>query len=224
MRRLDYARAVKTPYELACCARRAGSAPAGTGPRIGLHGGCLGVRHRLAFLEACGQREQEPALQPHHRAERGRRGAALPRYWECTAARAALAPDRCRREFAGYASDITRTHSVQDADFAALIGRMDQMQQALWRRCARRRRLARGTPHATGSPGNCCVRQNHSLRRRRGSCHRGHERVSAARYGHLLGSRCMTSAASCAARGRGHPAPMAILTQAHPRPRGGVRG
>ena len=31
----------------------------------------------------------------------------------------------------GYASDITRTHSREDADFAALIGRMDRMQQAL---------------------------------------------------------------------------------------------
>ena len=34
-------------------------------------------------------------------------------------------------EFAGYASDITRTYSYQDADFAALIERMDRMQQAL---------------------------------------------------------------------------------------------
>src|ERR1700736_6548073 len=34
-------------------------------------------------------------------------------------------------EFAGYASDITRTYSLRDADFAALIRRMDQMQQSL---------------------------------------------------------------------------------------------
>ena len=35
------------------------------------------------------------------------------------------------REFAGYASDITRTYSLRDADFAALIGHMDEMQQSL---------------------------------------------------------------------------------------------
>jgi len=34
-------------------------------------------------------------------------------------------------EFAGYASDITRTYSLQDADFAALIRSMDEMQQSL---------------------------------------------------------------------------------------------
>jgi Xaa-Pro dipeptidase len=34
-------------------------------------------------------------------------------------------------EFAGYASDITRTYSIKDADFGALIGRMDAMQQVL---------------------------------------------------------------------------------------------
>jgi Xaa-Pro dipeptidase len=37
-------------------------------------------------------------------------------------------------EFAGYASDITRSYSAEDADFAALIARLDRMQQAL---CAR---------------------------------------------------------------------------------------
>jgi Xaa-Pro dipeptidase len=34
-------------------------------------------------------------------------------------------------EFAGYASDITRTYSGGDADFSALIERMDRMQQSL---------------------------------------------------------------------------------------------
>jgi Xaa-Pro dipeptidase len=34
-------------------------------------------------------------------------------------------------EFAGYASDITRTYSAADPDFAALIGQMERMQQTL---------------------------------------------------------------------------------------------
>ena len=34
-------------------------------------------------------------------------------------------------EFAGYASDITRTYSHQDGDFDALVGQMDELQQSL---------------------------------------------------------------------------------------------
>jgi Xaa-Pro dipeptidase len=34
-------------------------------------------------------------------------------------------------EFAGYASDITRTYALRDADFAALIRRLDELQQTL---------------------------------------------------------------------------------------------
>ncbi|MGH8322825.1 MAG: M24 family metallopeptidase, partial [Steroidobacteraceae bacterium] len=34
-------------------------------------------------------------------------------------------------EFAGYASDITRTHALRGGDFATLIERMDEMQQTL---------------------------------------------------------------------------------------------
>src|SRR5262249_51667524 len=34
-------------------------------------------------------------------------------------------------EFAGYASDITRTYACTDRDFTALIARMDEMQQSL---------------------------------------------------------------------------------------------
>ena len=34
-------------------------------------------------------------------------------------------------EFAGYASDLTRTHAGAEGDFAALITRMDRMQQSL---------------------------------------------------------------------------------------------
>jgi len=40
-------------------------------------------------------------------------------------------------KFAGYASDITRTYSLRDADFAALIRRMNEMQHRYAREFAR---------------------------------------------------------------------------------------
>jgi Xaa-Pro dipeptidase len=132
MRRLDYARAVKTPYELACLREAS---------RLGARGhlaagraftaGASEFEIELAFLEACGQREQELPYNPIIALNAG--GAVL--HYQVLEKH----PPRERHsllidagaEFAGYASDITRTHSYQDADFAALIGRLDQMQQAL---------------------------------------------------------------------------------------------
>ncbi len=132
MRRLDYARAVKTPYELACLREAS---------RLGARGHLAAARAftagasefeiELAFLEACGQREQELPYNPIIALNAG--GAVL--HYQVLEKRAprerhSLLID-AGAEFAGYASDITRTHSYQDADFAALIGRLDQMQQAL---------------------------------------------------------------------------------------------
>src|SRR5258705_7448844 len=132
MRRLDYARAVKTPCELACLREAS---------RLGARGhlavaraftaGASEFEIELAFLEACGQREQELPYNPIIALNAG--GAVL--HYQVLEKQ----PPRERysllidagAEFAGYASDITRTHSYQDADFAALIGRLDQMQQAL---------------------------------------------------------------------------------------------
>jgi Xaa-Pro dipeptidase len=132
MRRLDYARAVKTPYELACLreASRLGARGHLAAERA-FTAGASEFEIELAFLEACGQREQELPYNPIIALNAG--GAVL--HYQVLEKR----PPRERHsllidagaEFAGYASDITRTHSYQDADFAALIGRLDQMQQAL---------------------------------------------------------------------------------------------
>jgi Xaa-Pro dipeptidase len=132
MERLDFLRAAKTPYELACL--RAAN-------RLGARGHLAAVQAfeaggsefdiELAFLEACGLREQELPYNPIIALNAG--GAVLhyqvldrdpPRE------RHSLLID-AGAEFAGYASDITRTYSRRDADFRALIGRMDQMQQRL---------------------------------------------------------------------------------------------
>jgi Xaa-Pro dipeptidase len=85
----------------------------------------------LAFMAACGLRERELPYNPIIALNSG--GAVLhyqvqmrdkpPRLHSLLIDAGA--------EFAGYASDITRTHSHHDAEFAALIQRFDQLQLKL---------------------------------------------------------------------------------------------
>lgn len=132
MRHLDYGRAAKTPYELVCL-REAN--------RVGVRGhraaaqafaeGASEFEIELAFLRACGLREQELPYNPIIALNEG--GAVL--HYQVLekrvpAQRYSLLID-AGAEFAGYASDITRTHALSGGDFAVLIGRMDEMQQAL---------------------------------------------------------------------------------------------
>jgi len=132
MRHLDYGRASKTPYELACMreANRLGA--------LGHHAaaqaftaGASEFEIELAFLQACGLREQELPYNPIIALNEG--GAVL-HYQVLERAtpreRHSLLID-AGAEFGGYASDITRTHSLRDNDFANLIDRMDKMQQTL---------------------------------------------------------------------------------------------
>ena len=132
MRRLDFPRATKTPYELACL--REASRLAVRGHRAAERAFASGASEfeiELAFLDGCGQREQELPYNPIIALNAG--GAVL--HYQVLEKR----PPRERHsllidagvEFAGYASDITRTYSHQDADFAALIRRVDEMQQTL---------------------------------------------------------------------------------------------
>jgi Xaa-Pro dipeptidase len=134
MQRLDFARAIKTPYELECLRQAS---------RLGAQGhqaaaqafeqGASEFEIELAFLKGCGLREQELPYNPIIALNDG--GAVL--HYQvlarsAPAQRLSLLID-AGAEFAGYASDITRTYAHDDADFSALIGRMDQMQQALCR-------------------------------------------------------------------------------------------
>jgi Xaa-Pro dipeptidase len=132
MRRLDYFRAAKTPYELECLreANRLGA----LGHRAAARAFAAGASEfeiELAFMAACGMREQELPYNPIIALNAA--GAVL--HYQVLEKQA---PSRCLSllidagaEFAGYASDITRTHPGGDGDFAALIARMDRMQQAL---------------------------------------------------------------------------------------------
>ncbi len=132
IRHLDFPRAAKSPYELACLRQAS---------RLGARGHLAAARAfedggsefeiELAFLTACGLREQDLPYNPIIALNEG--GAVL--HYQvleraAPAERHSLLIDAAA-EFAGYASDITRTHSHRDPDFGALIGRMDRMQQAL---------------------------------------------------------------------------------------------
>jgi Xaa-Pro dipeptidase len=132
MRRLDYVRAAKTPYELTCLreASRLG-ARGHLAARAAFTAGGSEFEIELAFLKGCGLREQELPYNPI--VAMNAWGAVL-HYQvlekESPAQRHSLLID-AGAEFAGYASDITRTYCAEDAAFGALIERLDRMQQLL---------------------------------------------------------------------------------------------
>jgi Xaa-Pro dipeptidase len=132
MRHLDYGRAAKTQYELACMREAS---------RLGVKGhlaaaeafreGASEFEIEIAFLKACGLREQELPYNPIIALNEG--GAVL--HYQVLekappADRHSLLID-AGAEFGGYASDITRTHALRSGDFATLIERMDELQQSL---------------------------------------------------------------------------------------------
>lgn len=132
IRHLDFPRAIKSAYELACLRQAS---------RLGSHGHLAAARAfeagasefeiALAFIAACGQREQDL---PYNPIVALNESAAILHYQvletSLPAQRHSLLID-AGAEFAGYASDITRSYSHADPEFAALIGLMDRMQQSL---------------------------------------------------------------------------------------------
>jgi Xaa-Pro dipeptidase len=132
MRCLDYTRAAKTRYELICLreANRLGA----LGHRAALTAFANGASEfeiELAFLGACGLREQELPYNPIIALN----SACAVLHYQVLEKRAPQQPLSllidAGAQFAGYASDITRTYSREDGEFAALIERMDRMQQTL---------------------------------------------------------------------------------------------
>ena len=129
---LDYARAAKTPYEVAALLEAnvlgaRGHAAAEKAFRAGGSEFDIG----LAFMGACGLRERELPYNPIIALNEG--GAVLHyqvQMREKPARFHSLLID-AGAEFAGYASDITRTHSFDNAEFGALIERFDELQLKL---------------------------------------------------------------------------------------------
>jgi len=130
--RLEYDRAFKTPYELACLrhANRLG-ARAHLAAEHAFAGGASEREIELAFLRASGSREQDlpynpiVALNEHAAVLHYQRLDALP-----PPALHSLLIDAGVAS-RGYGSDITRTYAFADSDFAALIEAFDAVQQAL---------------------------------------------------------------------------------------------
>jgi Xaa-Pro dipeptidase len=132
MAQLDYARASKTPYEIACLleANRLG-ALGHVAAEKAFRAGATEFEIGLAFMAACGHRERELPYNPIIALNEG--GAVL-HYQIQQRTRPARLHSMlidAGAEFGGYASDITRTHSHHDAEFASLIKRFDELQLAL---------------------------------------------------------------------------------------------
>ena len=193
----------RAPTSSPACARPTAWARAATSPPPrAFAAGASEFEIELAFLHACGLREQELPYNPI---------IALNEAARCCTTRCSSGTPPPQRhsllidagaEFAGYASDITRTYAFGDAEFAALIERMDELQQTLCARRARRRRLARrpAAAHHADRASCCARRTSRSASADEAVDTRRHERVPAARHRPLLGLRCTTSADSCARR------------------------
>ena len=208
IRRLDYARAAKTPYELECLreANRLGA----RGHRAAadaFHAGASEFEIELAFLKACGLREQELPYNPIIALNSG--GAVL-HYQvlekQAPAQRLSMLID-AGAESGGYASDITRTYSRRGCGFPRSHRKNGPHAAGAVRRGPGGRRLARHPPlgapadrrgPAGGGP--------HPLQRSRGGRGGHYERLPAARHRAPLGTgspRCRGLHAL--ARGRGYP-------------------
>jgi Xaa-Pro dipeptidase len=130
--RLDYPRAHKTPYELACL--REANVLGARGHRAAeeaFRARASEFEIALEFERACGLREQELPYNPIVALNEG--GAVL--HYQVQEKRA---PARLHSllidagaEFGGYASDITRSHSFEDAEWAGIIRGFDELQLEL---------------------------------------------------------------------------------------------
>jgi Xaa-Pro dipeptidase len=132
LKRLDYDRAVKSPYELECM--RAASLLGARGHAAALaifkRGGSEYAAH-MGYLEACAQREEE---MPYNNIVAFNENAAVLHYQHLER----HAPRELRSflidagaQYRGYAADITRTYAKDSGRFAELISAMDQAQLQL---------------------------------------------------------------------------------------------
>jgi Xaa-Pro dipeptidase len=129
---LDYDRAVKTPYELACLRKASELGARGHAAAFAAfsRGGSEYDAH-MSYLEACGQREEE---MPYNNIVAYNENAAVLHYQHL--ARSTPAPLRsflidAGAQYRGYASDITRTYAKSSGRFADLVQAMDKAQLAL---------------------------------------------------------------------------------------------
>ena len=129
---LDYARASKTPYEVECMARASAlGARAHRAAEAAFRAGASEYEIHLAYCRAADAREEEL---PYNNIIAFNRHAAVLHYQHLDRQR----PGTVRSflidagaRFAGYCSDITRTHAAESGEFHDLIATLDTAQQAL---------------------------------------------------------------------------------------------
>jgi Xaa-Pro dipeptidase len=129
---LDYERAVKTPYELACL-RKAGEMGArghAAAYAAFSRGGSEYDAH-MSYLEACRQREEE---MPYNNIVAYNENTAVLHYQHLE--RSAPSPLRsflidAGAQYRGYASDITRTYAKSPGRYADLVQAVDKAQLTL---------------------------------------------------------------------------------------------
>ena len=159
---LHYARAVKTPYELACMRRASALAARGhVAAREAFRAGASEFEVHLAYCAAAESRDDDL---PYGNIIAFDEGAAVLHYQHLDRRRDA--PRRsflidAGAQFRGYASDITRTWSGGDAEFSALVAAMDALQQRPVRGHPRRPRLPRRAPRGAPRDRRAAARGGH---------------------------------------------------------------
>ena len=130
--RLNYDRAVKTPYELECMRRASDLGAVGHAAALAaFRDGRSEYDAHMSYLEACRQREEE---MPYNNIVAYNENAAVLHYQHLERS----APQQLRSflidagaQYRGYAADITRTHAASTGRFADLIRILDAAQLRL---------------------------------------------------------------------------------------------
>ncbi|HEX3914871.1 MAG TPA: Xaa-Pro dipeptidase [Steroidobacteraceae bacterium] len=129
---LDYERAVKTPYELACLRKASDLGARGHAAALtAFQRGESEYDAHMSYLQACRQREEE---MPYNNIVAYNENAAVLHYQHLE--RSAPSPLRsflidAGAQYRGYAADITRTYSRSTGRFADLVQAMHKAQLAL---------------------------------------------------------------------------------------------
>src|SRR5258708_9931060 len=129
---LDYERAVKPPYELACLRKASEMGARGhTAALAAFHRGGSEYDAHMSYLAACQQREEE---MPYNNIVAYNENAAVLHYQHLE--RSAPAPLRsflidAGAQYRGYAADITRSYARAAGRFADLVNAMAKAQLAL---------------------------------------------------------------------------------------------
>jgi Xaa-Pro dipeptidase len=132
LKRLDYDRAVKSPYELACMRQASSLGARGHAAALAVfkRGGSEYAAH-MSYLEGCTQREEE---MPYNNIVAFNENAAVLHYQHLER----HTPKDLRSflidagaQYRGYAADITRTYAKGPGRFAELISAMDKAQLQL---------------------------------------------------------------------------------------------